>query len=330
MVQERKPYAFRGDVQHLTPKESTQLTSGDYVVMPRNIDPISRAVLGTESRISPIATAWAAQWGVGIVDADFSADTHGATLYATPTAGTSIPVIRKGVVRLAVVQTSGQAGDLVIYSSGGTGAQLFTVNNYRRDIAVGRIFKTFSGATANDPQLVELIEKPISERDIYYWLQNRVLEGCSIKGHSDQSAQASSQINAGATGENNRVIIKGKVQSVARKTDFTLMAGASLMPGANDLRAYWIAVKVELTGSGVAFTKETCTIGITNIASYTHSSISAGCFIPKTWTSNMVPVALVLKFSATCVTMTNHIIMNIRSPQLPHGLLLGDHTKWYL
>lgn len=330
MGQERNNIAHRGEIMHILPKASTAITSGDYVVMPRNIDPISRAVLGAESRISPIGSAWSAQWGVGIVDSDFTTNTVGATKYATPTSNEALPVIRRGVVRLAIVQTSGQAGDLVVYSSGATGAQLFAVNNFRRDIAVGRIFKTFSGATANDTQLVELIEKPISERDIYYWLQNRVIEGCAAKMHSVAN-QRSSQINMGATGEPNRVIIKGKVQSLARVTDFIVNQGTSGLPGASDLKAYWIAVKVSTTGSALAWTKETCTIAaLTKIASYTGSGVSAGCFVPITWTSNMVPVALVLAFSATAVSFTPNKIMNIRSPQLPWGNRLADQTKWYL
>ena len=173
MSQQPSAYANRGAVQHVIPKASTQISSGDLVVMARGADPISRAVLGAESRVSPIATAWGGQWAIGIADADFSTNTVGATLYAAPTSNQAIPILRNGVVRLAIVQTSGKAGDLVVYSSGGTGVQLFKVNNFRRDVAIGRIWKDFSGATANDAQLVQLIEKPMTEKDVYYWLQNR-------------------------------------------------------------------------------------------------------------------------------------------------------------
>jgi hypothetical protein len=320
------PFVHRGEIQHLIPKASTDIKSGDYVVMPRNIDPISRARLGSEAAISPIGAAWDAQWGIGIVDSDFTTNTVGSTKYATPTAAEALPVIRRGIVRLAITKTSGKAGDLVIYSSGASGAQLFTLNNFRRDIAVGRIWKDFSGATANDTQQVELIEKPISERDIYFWLANRVVQGCKLKKHSVNN-QASTQINAGATGEVNLFMVKGKLNSVARKTDFTMGAMA---PGASDIRFYWVAVKVSTTGAAVAFTKETCTGPFTAIASWTASVVSAGMMIPKTWTSNMIPVGLVIAWSATAVSIADNRILNIAGPGLPCGTKVVDHTKWYL
>ena len=149
MAQEKDSFAHRGDVQMLPPRASTDLTSGDYVVMSRASDPISRALLGAEANVRPITANWWAQWGAGIVDADFSSNVVGATKYATPTSDEALPVLRRGVVRLAIVQTGGKAGDNVVYSSGASGAQLFKINNFRRDIGVGTIEKDFSGATAN-------------------------------------------------------------------------------------------------------------------------------------------------------------------------------------
>lgn len=327
MAQENKNYAHRGEIMMVIPKASTNISSGDYVVMPRNNDPISIARLGAESRISPIGAAWNAQWGIGVVDSRFTTNTVGSTKYATPTEDEALPVIRKGVVRLAIVQTAGKRGDLVVYSSGATGAQLFAINNFRRDIAVGRIFKDFSGATANDTQLVELIEKPIAERDIYFWLDNRVLQGCKIKKHSVNN-QASTQVNAGATGEVNLFIVKGKVNSVARVTDFTM--GAINPGGQSAVRFYWVAAKLSTTGGAAKFTKETCTGPFSAFASWTNSQISAGMMVPITWTSNMIPVALIVGWSNTQVSIDDTKILNIGGQGLPNGTKVVDHTKWYL
>ena len=326
MAQQASAFAHRGEIQHIIPKASTQLSSGDFVVMPRNVDPISRAVLGAESRISPAGSAFACQWGVGIVDSDFSTNTVGATLYATPTANEALPVIRKGVVRLAIVQTSGKAGDLVMYSSGSTGAQLFMINNFRRDVAIGRIWKDFSGATANDVQSVELIEKSISERDVYFWLQNRPISGCIFKTHSVAN-QASTQIMGGATNDTNAVLIKGRQFNIARVTDFTMGA---INQGASDLRFFWLAAKVSTTGVAPAFTKETCTGPFTALVSYTISAVSAGMMVPITWTSNMIPLGMVIAFSNTEVTIPTARIFNNGGYGLPNGPNLIDATKWYL
>lgn len=328
MAQENQNFQHRGDFQHLIPKASTGLKSGDYVVMPRNTDPISRAVLGTESRISPVSSKYMSQWGVGIVDSDFSTNTVGATLYAAPTAQEALPVLRRGCFRLAIVQTSGKVGDLVSYSSGASGAQLFSINNYRRDVAVGVIARDFTGATANDTQLVELFEKPLAGRDIYFWLGNRALQGCKIKPHSVAN-QASTQVNAGATGEVNLFMVKGKLNSVARKTDFSIhgMVGG----GASMVKFYWVAVKLSSTGGAAAFTKETCSGAFTLAASWTNSGVSAGMMIPLTWNSLMVPVALVVAWSATAVTIGADRILNLDGPcLLPNGTKVADHEHWYL
>ena len=327
MAQETQAYAHRGDIMTVIPKASTDLSSGDYVVMPRNIDPISRAVLGAESRISPPSTAYKCQWGIGIVDSDFTTNTVGATLYATPTANQALPVIRRGVVRLAIVQTSGQAGDLVIYSSGNTGAQLFTLNNFRRDVAVARVYKDFTGATANDPQLVELIEKPISEKDIYFWLGNGVVQGCKFKKHSVTN-QRSTQIMAGWTNDGNMVMIKGKAIDIARVTDFVVGAPA---PGASSIRFYWLAAKVSTTGVAAAWTKETCTAVFAGLASWTNSGISLGMMVPITWTSNQIPVGMWFRFSATLISISADKIMNFgNNGMIPWGTRYVDATKWYL
>lgn len=328
MAQEFKAYAHRGDIMTVIPKNSVTINSGDYVVMARNVDPISRAVLGAESRIMPPSTAYMCQWGIGIVDSDFSTNTVGATLFAAATANQALPVIRRGVVRLAIVQTAGNAGDLVIFSSGGTGAQLFTLNNYRRDVAVGRIYKNFTGATANDPQLVELIEKPISEKDIYFWLGNGIVDGSRPRAHSvanDQSTQIAIGVTAGG---GNRFMIKGKLLSLARDLTFPIGLAA---PGADMLRFLWIAAKVSTTGTAVAWTKETCTGPFTGLGTYTASGVSLGMMVPITWNSNMIPLGLVMRFSATLLRITNAAVIHLNNAgMVGNGVRFIDHTKWYL
>jgi hypothetical protein len=324
---ENKPYAHRGDIMMVIPTGSVACSSGDYVVMARNIDPISRAVLGAESRIRPASSAYMSQWGIGIVDSDFTTNTVGATLYATPTANQALPVIRRGVVRLPINKTAGKTGDIVIYTSGATGAQLFTLNNYRRDVAVGRLYKDFTGATANDLQQVELIEKPISEKDIYFWLGNGVVQGCKFKMHSVAN-QRSTQIMAGATNDDNIFMVKGKQQAMARLTDFTIGVAAG---AASAIRFFWLALKVSTTGAGVRWTKETCTAAFAGLASWTVSGISIGMMVPITWTSNMIPVAVGFRFSATLISMSGEKLLNLgNNGMIPWGSKYVDQTKWYL
>ncbi len=334
-----KAFVSKGETVHVIPKASTDLRSGDYVVMPRNSDPISRARLGSESRISPVDAAWNAQWGIGIVDTDFNTNTVGSGNYASPLAKHALPVIRSGVVRMRIVQTSGKAGDIVIYSSGATGAQLFTLNNFRRDIAVGTIWKDFSGATANDEQQVSLFEKPMDGKDIHFWLGNRIIQGCKVKPNGSLSDKGSTRVMCGATGVSttggalgagqvNLVIVKGKLNSAPRATDFVM--GAINPGGQSAVRFYWIAAKFSTTGAGFVYTKETCSGIYSAFASYTNSGISAGMIVPITWNSNMIPVALVVGWSATQYTIGSARILNIDGPGLPFGQKMVDHTTWYL
>lgn len=328
MPQEKDSYAHKGAIALLVPKASTDITSGDYVVMTRNSDPMSRALLaGNEGTIRPLTSAWWSQWGVGIVDADFNTNVVGATKYATPTSDEAVPIIRRGVARLAIVQTTGKAGDNIIYSSGATGAQLFTINNMRRDIGVGTIWKDFSGGSANDSQQVQLYEKPLHGRDIYFWLQNRVLQGCKATRRSLNSV-ASTQINAGRTGEVNMFVVKGKVVSVARKTAFVV---GSLNPSSSALRFYWLAVGLSTTGVGPAWKVRTCSGKFGKFASWTVSAVSVGMMVPLTWTSNLIPAALMVGFSATQVTIPNLRLLNLDGFNLiPNGNTNTLHTKWYL
>lgn len=329
MAQQRQAFAHRGEAVSVIPLGSADITSGDYVALSRASDPISIAVLGTEGRVSTVASAYECQWGIGIADTDFNTNAVGATLYAAPTVNQAVPVLRKGVVSLAIAQTSGKAGELVVISTATSGSQVFKINNFRRDVAVGVIYKDFSGATANDPQQVELFEKPMSGKDIYFALGNGVVEGCILKKHS-VNGQASTQINAGATGEENYVRIKNKWFSVARVTDFSM--SAVMAPGGQSaIRFYWVAIKVSTTGRAVDWTKETCTGPFSAFASWTNSGISAGMMVPKTWTSNMIPVGLVIAWSATGVTIgSDRILMLGPDQSLPNGTSFADHATWYL
>jgi len=327
MAQESQNYAHRGEICHILPRASTAIASGDYVAMARNSDPISRARLGAESRVSPVGSGWDCQWGVGIVDSTFSSNAVGATLYATPTSDQAVPVIRRGIVRLAITQTSGKAGDLVILNSGTSGSQTFKLNNYRRDIAVGVVYEDFTGATANDPQMIELFEKPLAGRDIYFTLGNGVVQGCIAKKHSVNN-QASTQVNIGATGEDNYVRIKNKLFTIARVTDHKVTIAVG---GESAVRFRWLAAKIEKTGRGNAWTDETCTGPFSAFASMTNSGISMGMMIPITWTSNMIPIALLVGWSNTAVTIGSDHIMNLGAGnQIPWGIGFGDHETWYL
>src|SRR3990167_929191 len=190
MAQEKQNWAREADIAHLIPKASTDITPGDVVVMPRRNDPISLSQLGaTPGRIEPIAAAREGQWAVGVAQGLFTSAAVGATLYATPTQSGGVAVKRNGIVRLAISNTSGQAGDLVRYTSGGTGAQVFAIDNRRSGWAVAKIAKTFSGASADDVQDCELIEIPLGGPNLYHYLENRVLEGCSVELHAAPGSQ---------------------------------------------------------------------------------------------------------------------------------------------
>lgn len=328
MGQDSQAYAHRGQWNSIIPTASVNINSGDYVVMARNTDPISRAVLGTESRIRPASSAYACQWGVGICDSDFNTNAFGAAIFATPTANQALPVVRNGVVRLAIAQITGNAGDNVILSVATSGAQVFTVNNFRRDIGVGSVYKDFAGATANDPQQVLLYEKPMSGRDIYYVLGNRVTNGCIVKQHS-VAGQGSTQVNVGATGEENYVRIKNRMYTVARITNFVI--GSVNPGGASAIRFNWIVAEVSTTGRGNQFTVQQCTGPFSAFASWTNSGISKGMMIPITWNSNQVPVALVLGWSTTQVTIKSGQILNIGpNGEIPGGPSVNDIDTWYL
>lgn len=309
MVQLKKNYAHSGDFNVYIPKSSTNITSGDLVVMPRKADPRSRATLGTLGRISPIGSASYAPWLVGIADSDFTTTTVGSTLYAAPTANQSIPVYKRGIFKLAIVETSANAGDLVKYSSGGTGAQLFTTLKVRVSEAIGVIEKTFSGASAGDPQYVKLLEKDEVGLDLAFWLENRIIDDAWIKPISGTSQ---SNISIGMTGTvGNRIVLRGKAIRVTRDT---VLAIGKLTGGANSA---WKARMIVARSGGFAY--RTCSGTKTTLATFTKTAFSAAYFTPTTQTSGEIAIGYVV-FGSAVTKATVGMIFNLRGiSRLPQG-----------
>ena len=311
MVQEKESYDRDKDYQVYIPKNSTDITSGDIVVMPRKSDPMSRSTLGALGRISPISTAFMASWVVGIADSAFSTDTVGSTLYAAPTSNEAIPVYKRGVFRLAMVDTSGNAGDLVKYSSGGTGAQLFTVTS-RVSEAIGMLEKTYSGASANDLQTVKLLEKDEVGLDLAHFLDNRILNDCIIVPQTKLSIQ--SVIGVGRTFTGNRqgqmFIIKGKYFRVTRDTSLNI---GKLTGGAvSRCKARMIVAR-----SG-GFAYRTCS-GYKTLTTFTKTGFSAAYFTPTTQTSGELAIGYVV-FASAVTNATAGMIFNVRGiSRLPVG-----------
>ena len=303
--QKKENRASSADVVHLIPKASTDITSGDVVVLARRNDPVSLAALGAAGRVSPIAAARSGAWLVGVADMPFTSAIVGATDYATPDADNAIRVLRSGQFYLAIVATSGKAGDLVEYSSGASGAQLFQINNKRAGFAVAKIVNDFSGASANDQQLCELLTVPIGGPNIQYWLENRVLEGCSVELHAAPGSQVMvGGLLAGTVPAQNAVIIQNKYFDVAR--DATLAFGGVGSAAASTFRAKWVVARSASfgirSGSG---TKAA-------LASYTVAGVTIGLLTPVTMTAGEIPIALLIQFSAA--TQSAARIKNVRGP----------------
>jgi len=312
MAQIKENFAHNGDFQVYIPKNSTGISSGDVVVMPRKADPRSRATLGALGRISPIASASYAPWVVGVADADFSADTVGTTLYAAATANQAIPVYKKGVFKLAIVETSGNAGDLVKFSSGASGAQLFTRANVKVSEAIGKIEKTFSGATANDAQYVRLIEKDEVGLDIAFFLENRIINDCRVLPISGNSQ---SFVDVGTTYTGNRqgnlVVIKGKFCRITRDTN---LAVGKLTGGA---ASAWKARMIVARSGGFAY--RTCSGTKTTLATFTKTGFSAAYFTPTTQTSGEIAIGYVVFGSAVTKATAGMLFQLHGIARLPVG-----------
>lgn len=314
MAQEKLNITSDSGKVSLIPKASIDIAPGDLVVMPRTADPISISALGpTPGRIEPIAAAREGQWMAGIVDGDrFSLAVVGSVDYAAPDQDNAMTVRRRGVVRLALVPTSGKAGDYVKYSTGGTGAQLFAIDNTQRGQAVAILMKDYTGATANDVQYCELLEVPLGGPNLYHFLENRVVDGCEVQEHS-AAASRSQNVKVGFSSttagqeEKNLVLIQNRLVSLA--SNFTLDIGDCSVTGASNVRFRYVVAR-----SG-AFATRTASGRFTLAASYTNSGVSALMMVPATMTAGEVPIALIVNFSQQ--SYTNGLIHNLRSPGLP-------------
>lgn len=293
MSQPRENYGSEGKVVHLIPKASTDIAGGDVLVMGRNTDPISIKVLGCrDSKVLPMSANWHAQWLVGVSDSVFSTNAAGATDYAAPDIDNAIPVKREGLFYLAISDTSGKEGDYVRYSSGASGAQVFTIDNKAPGWAIGQIAQSYTGATANDVQLVELRKVPLGGPNLYYWLENRVILGCEVRAHTTAGAQ-SENIGVGYSsttqGEANVYLLGNKPYSLA--SNYTFGIGDCSVTGESAIRFRWIVAR-----SG-GFAMRTASGVHSAHASYTVAGITVGMMVPKAMTVGELPIALVINFS---------------------------------
>jgi len=180
--------------------------------------------------------------------------------------------------------------------------------------AIGRIAKSFTGATANDVQEVEILQIPLGGPNLYWYLENRVLMGCQVHQHSAAGARSenvsvgwSSTTIGGAAGDQNSIILRNKLcANIA--SDYTLAIGDCSATGASTFRARYVVAR-----SG-GFASRTCS-GTKATVSYSTSSVTAGLFVPTTMTVGEIPIALVLNHS-TPHSYTNGLIKNICGPNI--------------
>lgn len=307
MAQIKDNYAHSGDFQVYIPKNSTDISSGDVVCMPRQYSPRSRAYLGVLNRISPIGSRCHAPYLVGVCDSDFNTNTVGATLYAAATSNQALGVYRRGVYDLAMVDTSGSVGDLVRYSSGSSGAQLFTIDNSHKAWAIGTIEKSYSGATANDRQYVRLIEKEMNGPDLSFWLENRVIQGCKMQRRST-AGERSAYIDIGptsSTGDICAVLIQGRVHYLGQASKAGV--GPELAGAASTVK-----MRAVIADSG-GYSARTCSASVKGIT-WDCSGVSAGCFVPKTITSGEVIIGYVVGWSTTAVSYRASSIHQLYGP----------------
>jgi hypothetical protein len=307
MAQKREARAGSADVVMLIPKASTDINPGDVLVMARANDPISIQAIGPIGRVRPIAAAREAQWAVGVTDsANLSAmQMIGATLYAAPTADISVRVQRNGFVYLALTNTAGKAGDSVSYSSGASGAQLFAISNKRPGEAVAKVCNDFTGGSSGNLILCQLIENPIGAPSIYYWLENRVLEGCQVKLHAAPTSKVGvGAFLVGTVPAANAVLIRNKYFNIAKLA--TLAIGGVASAASSTFKAKWVVAR---SGS---FAVRSCTVSKALLASFTVAGVTVGLLRPVTMTVGEIPVALLVQFSAA--TMSAARIFNVRGP----------------
>jgi len=279
----------------ILPKASTAVSSGDVVAMgdkhdAKGIVHYKRGL--TNARIEPIADDDMAQYVVGVCDSNWTSSSTG---YAAPVANSNeLRVFRGGVFRLAISDTSGNKGDLVKYSSGATGAQIFAIDNERPDIAVGEIWSTFSGASANDVQEVLLYTNYHTRAaNIYYNLENHVLYGGWIRPLNAGSTTAN--ITVGGAAGDCVFRLKGKILRVVEDATVALPNP----PGASTIQVY----KVVARSGGIAVGTGTAR---TSAASWTALTVGD---LPGL-TSGEVLLGYVRAWSASKYSSTS--IFNIR------------------
>jgi len=297
------------DIDHATPTASVDINPGDVVVSSRIGDPRSLQVINkTAGRIRPITAAFWGQWSLGVASGKFNNDglIVNSTTYATPTSQNDVKVYRRGVHRLALTNTAGQKGDYVRYSSGASGSQLFVIDNSRPGWAIGRVYQTFTGATANDPQQVELLVKNPDGQDLYYFLENRVVEGCRVFAAAQPASRVRVGHVQGTVSARNIRIIQNRVYSGAATS---IAFGGVCSLTSSFMRFKWVVAR-----SG-GFAVRSCTIKKKGGTSYTNAAaISIGMLRPITWTAGEVPVALLLQRSTT--NQSNARIFNVRGPAM--------------
>ncbi len=307
MAQKKENRACSDSVVHLTPKASTDILSGDVVVLARRSDPVSLSAIGPAGRIRPIGAAREGQWVVGVCDDVFTTTVVGATDYAAPDADNNVRVMRGGQFFLALTATAGKAGDLVVYSSGAAGAQLFAINNKLGGFAVAKVVNDFSGASSGDVQLCELITVPLGGPNIYAFLENRVISGCEIKLHAAPGSQVmAGALLVGTVPADNVVLIQNKDFNVTR--DATLAFGGVGSAASSTVRFKWVVARSASFGIRSGSGSKAA------LASYTVAGVTIGLLTPVTMTAGEIPVALLIQFSAA--TQSAARIKNVRGPNL--------------
>lgn len=191
------------------PKASTAFAAGDAVMRVAPND-------GTINVIT--ATREGEHSFVGFVDDDWSSaiaiNKYGAatTEYTSPSAA-RLKVNRKGIFDLAISDTSGYAEQTVYLSTVTSGAQIFTItqpDSGETAVPIGKLAQTFSGATANDVQEVEVDTLAGSFADDMAWfLKNHVIYGL----YTDFDGQSAVSFTSGA------VYVDGKFKWLSARTN---------------------------------------------------------------------------------------------------------------
>jgi len=175
------PVEVRTNARHgfFTPANSTAIAARDAVMLDTNnrLAPLTATALGAARFVGFCTDKWSNQVAI---------DTHGnGDAYTTPGSFQSgnkilLPVAMEDtVVKLAITETSGKAGNTVYASTLTSGAMVFTLLKPASAIPVGRIEKDFTGATAGDVQDVIVIPvfRNTCETDIQHWINNHVEHG---------------------------------------------------------------------------------------------------------------------------------------------------------